>query len=314
MSGFVYPRLPREAAEALIAQLAESEPEIGFSHPKAVPYVVGTPVPESKLKEVRDAVVASVDALSSSDGSGAESARWDLAVGEALYRTMEIVPSDASHEGPWAFLTLVVMPDLAIQRFPERHPSRMYGGRRNAFRRTWWRHHILADRASRDGVRPLGEDEMVNIFERSKMARNHALARVLAEAILDYTDGNRSDFTRRLTKRVRALTGPLLLDVCNEAQLRSLVKEAVAFESDLTDRGGIVLDDQGGSKGGILYLEESRYDWNSVIEQLNQGPYREIHATMGTPKSAQVTRVRILRDWNGVDARTEGRVVMISLK
>lgn len=148
---------------------------------------------------------------------------------------MQIIPSDASHEGPWAFLALVVMPDLAIQRFPDRHPDRMLGGPRNVFRRTWWRHHVLGDLVSKEGVRPLGEDEMVNIFERSRMARNHALARVLAGAVLDYAGGNRSAFTRRLTKRVRAFTGPLLLDMYSESQLQSLVNEAVAYESDLED-------------------------------------------------------------------------------
>lgn len=315
MSGYVYPRLPREAAEALIARLEGDDVAFGFTHPNAPPYVVGTPAPQERLRTVREAVVQAVEDLDSSGGSGARTAKWDLAVGRALYETMEIVPSDASHEGPWAFMTLIVMPDLAVQRFPERHPDRLFGGRRNVFRRTWWRQYILGDLTNRDGVRPLGEDEMVNIFERSKMARNHALARVLAETVLDYTGENRADFTRRLTKRVRSLTGPLLLDVCSETQLRSLVKEAVAYESDLADRTDISLDDLDGSETDILYMaEQERYEWETVVSRLNEGPHREVHVTMGSPGSAQVTRVRLLRDWDGVDVRTEGRVLMLTLE
>lgn len=281
----------------------------------AIPYEVGTPVSETKLIELRDCVIATVKRLESSRTSNTRRSDWDLAVGTALYRTMEIIPSDASHEGPWAFLTLVLLPDFAVMRFPDRHPARMLGGRRNVFRRVWWRQHILGDLSTREGVRPLGEDEMVNIFERSKMARNHNLARELARAILDYPGDNRSEFTRRLTRRVRALTGPIMLDVCSSSQLRAVVDEAVAFESDLPD-----LPDQSSilSQGGDTSSEEpiskeENHDWNSIVQTLNQSDEREIRITMGTPGSAQVTRVRLMKKWDHLTARTEGSVLILGL-
>jgi len=157
---------------------------------------------------------------------------------------------------------------------------------------------------------------MVNIFERSKMARNHDLARELARAILDYAGDNRSEFTRRLTRRVRALTGPLMLDVCSSSQLSTLVDEAAASESDLpdlADRSSTLFEEDDSTPENTTD-EEDHHDWNAIVDRLNQSEEGEIRITMGTPGSAQVTRVRLLKQWNHLTARTEGPVLVLGLE
>ncbi len=232
MSSLVYPRLDRATAEELLAALPDSDIPFALEHPEAIPFEVGAPVDVATLKRVRSSVLESIERWP--DGPArAEVAEWDAAVGAALFNSMQIVPSDASHEGPWSFLTLILLPDVAVARFPGRHPQRMIGVPRNVFRRSWWRHHILGELAIAEDVRPLGEDEMVNIFERSRMSRNRELSRALAAAILEYDGEGRSEFARRLTRAVRALTGPLLLDVLAREQIEQIVSEVAEREGSV---------------------------------------------------------------------------------
>lgn len=229
MSSLVYPRIDLELALEILAGLPENDVPFAYEHPRAVPYEVGAPAGEAALKAVRASVLKAVEPWPAGPARG-DVAEWDAAVGAALWESMQILPADASHDGPWSFLTLVLLPDVAVSRFPERHPNRMTGVRRNVFRRTWARRHVLGDLAAPEGVRPLGEDELVNIFERSRMSRNHDLSRALAREILAYTGDGRSEFARRLTRSVRSMTGPLLLDVMDEGQLQILVGDVAERE------------------------------------------------------------------------------------
>ncbi|MBL0749257.1 hypothetical protein [Nocardioides baculatus] len=142
---------------------------------------------------------------------------------------MNILPADAAHSGTWTFLTLVVFPDLAWARFPDLHESRVLGGPRNALRRTWMRQHVLGDLHS-EPRNPLGEDELVGLFERSALARNRRLVRAVAREVLSSETSSRSDFARQLYKRITHLTGPLLLDSLTDHQLSALVTAAANGE------------------------------------------------------------------------------------
>lgn len=53
--------------------------------------------------------------------------------------------------------------------------------------------------------------------------------------------------------------------------------------------------------------------WPAVIEQLNRSPSGEIRIRMGSPGSAQVTRVRLLAEWSNLEARTIGSTLVLSL-
>ena len=219
---WVYPRLGPLEASQLLEQLQTVGLKPATSWPGASPPPVGIVVPEDVLTSVRQAAVDAAAAVTGQAVQGTV-AEWDAAVGSAIHSEMAITPADAAHEGVWSFLALILMPDLAAQRFPDLHPDRILGRPRNVFRRLWWRREVLGDLPVPAGRRPLGEDEYVNIFERSHMSRCRPLARALAMTILSYGGDNRSAFTRELAKNVRRTSGPLLLDVLSESQLLELV-------------------------------------------------------------------------------------------
>jgi hypothetical protein len=94
------------------------------------------------------------------------------------------------------------------------------------------RQHVLGDLLHLTD-RPLGEDELVGLFERTALARNRTLIRRLAAAVLQY-DGStsRSDWARELYKRVTFHTGPRLLDALTEEELDALIRGEEGAEED----------------------------------------------------------------------------------
>ncbi len=57
-----------------------------------------------------------------------------------------------------------------------------------------------------------------------------------------------------------------------------------------------------------------RRNWSDVIERLNTSRSGELTLRMGSPGSAQVTRVRLLAEWNNLEATTIGSQLRLRLK
>jgi len=55
-------------------------------------------------------------------------------------------------------------------------------------------------------------------------------------------------------------------------------------------------------------------NWPSTIERLNKSPRGELRITMGSPGSAQVTRVRLLAEWSNLEATTKGATLILRLR
>jgi hypothetical protein len=152
-------------------------------------------------------------------------AAFDLTLGRGLLEHLGIIPADAAHDETWSFLTLIAFPDVAVIRFPNMHVDRLIGTPRNVLRRTWYRQEVLGDLLNSTD-HPLGEDELVGLFERSALARNRALIRRLAVAVLAYNGPlARSEWARSLYKRVTFTTGPRLLDTLSDDELDALIHE-----------------------------------------------------------------------------------------
>jgi hypothetical protein len=232
---FVYPRLPLGIARARIDELTDARASggigavaalAGVDHPRAAPVATGARVVSSaQIREFREAVLSQLQTWTTqADVPRNQAAAFDLTLGHVLHRHLEIVPADAAHSETWNFLTLIVLPDIAVVRFPDMHFDRMTGTPRNVLRRTWIREEVLGD-LLRSSDRPLGEDELVGIFERSALARNRALVRRLAAAVLGYTGSSaRSEWARELYKQVIFSTGPRLLDALTENELDDLIR------------------------------------------------------------------------------------------
>lgn len=126
---------------------------------------------------------------------------------------MQSVPADAASRHVW-FVALVVLPDLAVWRFPGRADERLLGQPRNVFRRLWWRAETVGSDLI-DAQRGLGEDELVNIMERPTLAANARTARRLAQLLFEKGDATglpRSELMRDVSKRVLRRQAVMCLD------------------------------------------------------------------------------------------------------
>ena len=235
---YAYPRLPRGPALAVLQELDGLDPvgarqRAATDHPSAAPIATGPqPVPVEVIERTAEAVRQLAEALGFPKPlTRPRVATFDGPCGEILLRQMQIVPADAASEGVWSFLTLVVLPDIALWRFPDMAEERFVGRPRNTFRRLWWRSYTLAgvNEPATDSE-PLGEDELVNIFERPSIARCAALARAMAHAVraLPIVPGvPRSYVMRELAKRIRRNVSFICVDALNEDDLDAMVLTAL---------------------------------------------------------------------------------------
>ncbi|WP_355660233.1 hypothetical protein [Halomonas salifodinae] len=99
---------------------------------------------------------------------------------------------EALRDDTWAYLTTMMLPDVVAWRFSGCTADRFHGGVRNMLQRLWTRGVVL-DRGE-DAERRwelldrLGEDPMVQIFERSGLSNSPGLARQFAEGYLSWLD------------------------------------------------------------------------------------------------------------------------------
>lgn len=233
---FVYPRLPRASARGLVEERVDWSSEklrraSRTSHPLAAPARAGSLVPEDLLVQVRDRIRTALDDTDPKFDwpvPPGRVAQYDRIVGRELYENMKIVPADAASEGVWSFMTLVLLPEIGPWRFPGAGDGRYFGVPRNVLRRTWWRAHILGPDlgGSRSGSPHLGEDELVQIFERPTLSANPWVARALVSTTHTssaHITVARSTFVRDLTRRLLRVTPWLCLDAIPNEELEKLL-------------------------------------------------------------------------------------------
>lgn len=256
----VYPRLSRTRAQFLWSEarsafegggLTAVAALVSDSHLDAAPVPTGGRVATaSDIRGCRSAVMAGIDRWYSRASLPQDSqVEFDVTLGRVLHSSLRILPADAAHDETWNFISLVVFPDVIALRFPDLAEARFLGKYpRNALRRVWLRQEILGGLLS-EAEHPLGEDEATGIFERTEVARNHRLARLLAQEVMRHPSmpGGRSFWAREFYKRVRYVTGPLLLDVLDDLELAQLIQSAAteAQETRLREMGGVDASPEG---------------------------------------------------------------------
>lgn len=57
-----------------------------------------------------------------------------------------------------------------------------------------------------------------------------------------------------------------------------------------------------------------RRDWPAIIRRLNASKKGEMSIRMGSPGSAQVTRIRLLENWRNLEVTTVGSMLHLKLK
>lgn len=99
---------------------------------------------------------------------------------------------------------------------------------------------------------------------------------------------------RERTAKKRAAAG-------KPAYLKPAAKKAVPFRSGHT------------RKKTKPEGRKTRIDWNSIIYKLQHGPKNAtVRRKCSTPGVAQVTRVRLLNSYEGIEAETKGVTLILS--
>lgn len=212
-----YPRIPTQVAVGLLREydgksvtelraLSELDHLRSFYHPN-YPFR-----PElAQLESIRSEVEKIAERHGYPDeAKRGSSAEFDREVASYLVGAMRILPSEAAVEEVWNFMTLVLLPHVALWRYPNKNKDfeypRIIGKPRNVFRKLWWRAFVLGPALSEK----LGEDETVGIMERSSIGGNSPLARaiVLAHDRVQTRNPGKypsSEFLREVNKRIRAI-------------------------------------------------------------------------------------------------------------
>ena len=266
------PQLPAAAAMPLLREIAsggalQSERVDRLHHPQAYTMPTGgSPLQDSLLTGLRDAVLAAAGEHGFPDARPSGFLAFELKVAEILARWEPLwidgQPSgEALRNDCWSFLTVIVLPDVAVWRWPPKEESadakawkgRMLGGLRNTFQRIYRRVMCLdrgADHPDRWGlIRELQEDDFFNILERPGLSSNRDIAICLAEEYLAMKQrlSNQSAFLRsavyrKATIAIRAYGVVQPLDLLAAETRRQIVHAAfVRHEEEIISlKTGIV--------------------------------------------------------------------------
>lgn len=222
-------------------ELVSEEPGPAIANPTE-----GRAATESDLRHWRSGVLEAMGSVVT--GSATENALHSMRLGQVVEDVVSPSPSDASHDGTWSFLSLMLFPDVLALRWPapstdgelprDRWIGRQAGRDRNYLKLAWRRWQILGSVMAETGD-PFGEDEFGALLERSAVARNPRLVQFAAREVASYRGRlGRNDFTRALMRGVTALTGPLQLDILQDEELQSHVRAvAFAIDPESVDRG-----------------------------------------------------------------------------
>lgn len=230
-----YPRISGVAVEQLVSGLQRQGGHLRWAdrHQDQTFASIGPWVEPAALVGIRKSVETELVSagLTSVSRANANAAEWDRTVGWALHRATStpatrMSPMEAASTDVWSWLTLVLMPDIALQRFSDGSSSRMYGGPRNVFRKVWWRVEVLGELADPMLSKTLGEDELVGIFERTSLCKNRAVARAIFRRIVAFDGRGRSEYSRALSRTILRDLAHVSTALLDEASADELVAAA----------------------------------------------------------------------------------------
>jgi hypothetical protein len=243
----LYPRLLIEQAKPLHDQYRTlATQELGHlaetSHQSAIYAATGGDrVSTGQLAELRDGALQ----LAAQCGFPAASSRdtrreFDLRLATYLHLGMKIVPAEAASGDVWAFLALVLLPDVAYWRYPHPPGDRVLGTdiTRHVLGRLWWRAQLVHSPDEPDSYKALevlGEAAFDQIYTRRKALGGSplvvkAILRTWTTLELDGLEERAvlRDFLQRLLRLSPFVAFEALDPVVLEAELRAVALETMA--------------------------------------------------------------------------------------
>jgi hypothetical protein len=241
---YLYPRFLADQAKPLYTEytnlpLEELSRRVAFTHESAVYAATGGDrISASMLENLRDlvlgfAVQRGFPGASTRHGD----AEFDLQVARTLHREAGMVPAEASSGDVWAFLALMVLPDVAYWRYYRPPGDRILGTdlTRHVYGRLWWRAQLVHDPDDPTGdpyaaLNILGEGAFDQIYARRKAlgASPH-----LVKAILRVCDDpeirdelTKSSVIKDFLKRLLRLAPFMIFEALDESQLDTELRAA----------------------------------------------------------------------------------------
>ncbi len=246
MTVALLPRLVPSHLERLVGQLpvdgnASRRPPVVADQQKAVRYgaVGGQQVDRQVIAELHSGLTRiAKDCGFPGRGDQSSRARFDAVAARTLAMHPALESGEALRNDFWAFMAIVLLPDVALWRFPPKNKQvprdRLAGGVRNVFQRLWLRGRAL-DRGPDSGnsrwelLNALSEDALVQITERPAVGGHARLARLVAEAWV--RTGKRlgrekmENVMRLAVKRIRLRNEILVLAVLPDDALMGLIEK-----------------------------------------------------------------------------------------
>jgi hypothetical protein len=241
----LYPRLIDRVAHQLHDEYTaltvdELRTRAGVHHPSTVFLATGgRHISHDELGALRDELLSLATAAGYPDPAARRfKPEFDTATARLLHERSGLVPAEASARDAWAFLSLVLAPDIAYWRFPAPPAERTIGSdvTRHIFGRLWWRAHLLAlPEPTTDRYRLLdtfGEADFDQIFaRRRRIGSSRTLVRALARiwAQRDLPGLNEREVLRNSLMRLLRLEAVIDFASLDDDDLDAQVAEAIAI-------------------------------------------------------------------------------------
>lgn len=175
-------------------------------------------------------------------GTRSTLAAFDTDIAIYLGSELDILPGEAYRPQTWAFISLVLLPDIVKWRFEGFNVSRCTGGRRDCFHRLWLRARAFDLRTEGDNrwiiIKNLTEDSFVSIIERPSLSGNTELCKILGLTWIKTASkvgrNRMEEINRRAIRHIRSKGTIIVLDALPYSELKTLVEHCyeVAAESD----------------------------------------------------------------------------------
>lgn len=216
-----------------ISTLAE---EASTSHPKSRLSETGLKCAgDADLQSLRDEILTVAATYGyphrTSEKSNAFS-KFDREATHVFLKHVDAPVNDARSTELWNFITTVLLLDVASWRFPNNtgNPkfNRYLGSSpKSTFKKLWWRGHVLGELSDR-----IGEDQSVALLERTSVAGDPRLPKVIISEFTGRTDtnassGNLSDQFRSTMLITKAQLATVCVEALDDDQVAQLVQNCV---------------------------------------------------------------------------------------
>jgi len=192
-----------------------------------------------------------------------EGVSFEQLLASRMLQFAPMLPGEAADAEVWNFITLRLLPDVAIWRNPlegdensAARTDRIIGTRRGMFRQAWWRGFLLGAEACIQ----LGEDELVQLADRRGVVGHRPLAEAIVETHLSlaaHAGYRRRAAIREALKLVRRELGRSGFEALGPQLIRARVEEL--FERFIADdQLAVDLDEDPRIAGDLTRVEQGR--------------------------------------------------------